>query len=159
MIISERLVSLFGHVESRVANPIMDTVLRSSLHPLLSWQFILLSYEGPKSGRRYTTPVLYWKSDNNLVLLTPADHTNWWRNFRGGYSLKVLLQGDWRSGHGKVVTDEEHVLAHFRRVAGPIRKMSYVFFRQKLPTNNHLQDIGSGFILVRVVLDDTEDKH
>lgn len=156
MTFSDRLVSLVRFTESHMANQAMTTVLRSPLHPLLSWQFILLSYEGRKSGRRYTTPVLYWQSDDGLVLLTPADRTNWWRNFRGEYSLKVLLQGNWRTGWGEVDADEEHVFNHFRRLVDPIRKVSYVLFGRHLPSNDYLRQIGSRFILVRVALDEDE---
>jgi len=46
---------------ARVMNRIPATVLRSPLHPMMSGKYLLLSFTGRKSGRRYTTPVAYLK--------------------------------------------------------------------------------------------------
>lgn len=93
MTLRRRLAAIPRRIESRIANPLVAGVLRSRFHPLLSRWFLLLSYEGRRSGRHYTTPTLYRQTSDGVVLFTPADSTNWWRNFRDGHPLSVLVRG------------------------------------------------------------------
>lgn len=80
-------------------------MLRSSFHPILDRWLLLLSCEGQQSGRIFTTPVMFRRTDDGVVLLAPERATNWWQNFRGGHPIAVLFQGTWHRGEGVVGTD------------------------------------------------------
>ncbi|WIV66039.1 nitroreductase/quinone reductase family protein [Natrialbaceae archaeon AArc-T1-2] len=151
--IRDRFIAVALALEARVANPIVAAVLRSSFHPLLSRWLLVLSYEGRRSGRRYTTPVLYREVDDELYLVTPAAYTTWWRNFGGGHPATVLYRGRWRRGVGSLVTDADAVIAHLRWLFAPVRRLSRTFLGRSRPGEDRLRRIGSGLVLVVVDLE------
>jgi len=148
----DRFATIAGRIEQRFANRLVERVLRSPAHPVLSWHFLVLSYEGRRSGRRFTTPVLYWPTADGVVLLTPREQTVWWKNFRGGHDLRVLLAGNWRAGHGTVVADERAVTDHLTRVARLPRRLSWTLLGRRLPSDDRLRAAAPEFVLVRVSL-------
>ena len=98
-----------------VANPLVETVLRSPLHPLMSRNTIVLEFRGRKSGKRFTTPVSYHEEEGRLHCFTdPA--FRWWRNLREGAEVRVLLRGEWHAGKSEVFVGEpEQVREQLRR--------------------------------------------
>lgn len=64
----------------RIVNPTMAAILRSPLHRLLSGSLMLLSFQGRKSGKRYTIPVGYLQQGQRLYIFS---HAGWWRNLPG----------------------------------------------------------------------------
>ncbi|MFC6726928.1 hypothetical protein ACFQE1_21625, partial [Halobium palmae] len=97
--------TIVRRIESHVVSPLVTLALASRCHALLSRRLLLLSYEGRRSGRRFTTPTLYRPLDgrseegdddgdpshaSGVALFTPAAETNWWKNFRGGHPCRVL---------------------------------------------------------------------
>jgi hypothetical protein len=68
-------------VRNRVINPLVRALLRSPAHRVMSRGVLLLTYTGRRSGRRYTLPVQYARTDQGLILW-PAHHDRkrWWRN-------------------------------------------------------------------------------
>lgn len=77
----------------KVINPLMRTLLRSPLHPLMSSSVMLITYRGRKSGRVYTTPVRYLRVNNSIQCFTSPD-TQWWHNLRGGAEVTLRIQGE-----------------------------------------------------------------
>jgi hypothetical protein len=80
---------------------------------------MLVSYIGPKSGLRYTFPVVYAETDTGLVTVTPKSETTWWQNFRAPMDCYVWYRGEPRPATGEVVSGEdstdllaEYALAH-----------------------------------------------
>ncbi|MCH7740571.1 MAG: nitroreductase family deazaflavin-dependent oxidoreductase [Chloroflexi bacterium] len=63
-----------------IVNPVVAAVLRSPFHRALSSRFLLLSFTGRVSGRRYTFPVDYRVDCHGLQVLTSRKR-RWWRNF------------------------------------------------------------------------------
>lgn len=151
-----RLASIARRAESHLANPVVAGVLRSRLHPLLSLRLLLLSYEGRRSGHRYTTPALYRRTGGGVVLFTPVAATNWWWNFRGGHPADVLVRGEWRRGEGEVVSDEDAVVEHLRWTVGPIRRAGAAL-GHPVPGDARLRNAASSFVLVRVTFDDAPE--
>ncbi|MFC7203876.1 hypothetical protein ACFQJC_10135 [Haloferax namakaokahaiae] len=93
-------------LEQRVMNPFLRRVLQSPLHHVASRWTILVTYLGPKSGRRYTFPVAYERVGPSLVVVTPKAESNWWKNFRRPMNCFVWYRGHRRSVTGEVVEDE-----------------------------------------------------
>jgi len=72
-------------------NDFMSWVLRSPLHGMLSNGMMLITVTGCKTGKKYTTPVEYFREDGNLWVMTSRNRT-WWRNLRGGSEVSLLLK-------------------------------------------------------------------
>ena len=75
-----------------VINPLMTRVLRSPLHFLFSGNIMLLTFTGRGSGRIYTTPVRYIRSEDTIRCFT-SQRTRWWRNMAGGARVALHVAG------------------------------------------------------------------
>lgn len=104
------------------AKPVVAAILRSPLHPLLSFGLMLISFEGRKTGRRYTFPVGYQQSGATItVLASRARRKSWWRNFREPHPVEVLVRGRTLTGEGRALAGDSAefraaVEATFRRL-------------------------------------------
>jgi hypothetical protein len=96
-------------------NAIMQWLLQSPLHALLSESTILLKYKGRLSGKTYTVPVNYFQDGEHLTIVSTRDRT-WWRNFRGGLTIKVVLRRQEQEAFGISVEDAREVAEHLLRV-------------------------------------------
>ena len=76
-------------------NPLIITILRSPLHPMMSKAIMLITFTGRKSGKRYTTPVSYSRQGETVYVFT---HGTWWKNLRGGAPVSLRLRGQDRNG-------------------------------------------------------------
>ena len=84
-------------------NDFMSWVLRSPFHRLLSNGMMLITVTGCKTGKKYTTPVGYYREGDDLWVLTSRDR-KWWRNLKGGAKVDLLLR------HNPVVAFAEPAL-------------------------------------------------
>jgi deazaflavin-dependent oxidoreductase (nitroreductase family) len=94
---------------SDLYNPIVKSILRSPLHPLMSGGTLLLTFTGRRSGRVYTRPISYACEGNILTLITNRKH-GWWRNLAGTAPVSVRLRGHERPGAASVVAAEASTL-------------------------------------------------
>ncbi|MGE5642713.1 MAG: nitroreductase/quinone reductase family protein, partial [Byssovorax cruenta] len=62
-------------------NDFISWVLRSPFHGMLSNSMMLITVTGRKTGKKYTTPVGYFRENGDLLVLTSRDRT-WWRNLQ-----------------------------------------------------------------------------
>lgn len=92
----------------RLWNPVMRRLLRSPLHGPLSRWFVVIEWQGQKSGRTYSTPVSCLIEDDRL-LITTGDR--WCANLNGGAPVRVWLRGREREGIAETVRDEVESLA------------------------------------------------
>jgi hypothetical protein len=90
----------------RVANPVMRALLRTPVMGSVRSQFMVLSFTGRKTGRRYSVPVSAHRIGNNLYALTDAQ---WRWNFRDGATAIVLVDGTSTSMRGELIDDPDVV--------------------------------------------------
>ncbi len=76
--------------EMRFVNQFPKAILRSPLHPVMSRRFLLLSFQGRKTGRRYHLPLAYLRRNGEVIMTTDS---GWWRNLRGGRPVQLRLAG------------------------------------------------------------------
>ena len=78
------------------ANAVVEVILGSPLHRVMSGKLALIRYRGARSGTEYTLPVQYAGTAGGLVVVAgdPATKT-WWRNFTTMGQVQVLLAGNW----------------------------------------------------------------
>lgn len=74
-------------------NPIVAWFLSSPIHGLLSKNMMLVIYTGRKSGKTYQVPVNYLRDGDTLFTTSSRDRT-WWRNLRGGTTMRLRLAGE-----------------------------------------------------------------
>ncbi len=72
-------------------NDFISWILRSPLHGMLSDGMMLITVTGCKTGKKYTTPVGYYRENGSLWVLTSRDRT-WWKNLKGGADVSLLLK-------------------------------------------------------------------
>ena len=78
----------------RVGNRVVELVLRSPLHPLLSRAVVLVRYAGRRSGRMCTLPAMYVRDDDGVfVVAARAASKTWWRNFTSPRPAVLRLRG------------------------------------------------------------------
>ncbi len=88
-------------------NPLMASLLRSPLHPLLSHNTMLITVRGRKTGRPVTTPINYVRRADELITVSLRSRS-WWRNLRGGRTVELILSGRRREAYASVAeTDPE----------------------------------------------------
>jgi hypothetical protein len=90
-----------------VGNRIVRGLLRTPLVGRLAGRRLVTLYiVGRKSGRHYTIPVAYTRSEGDLLIGTPFA---WGRNLRTGEALAIRLKGRRRLADVEVFTDERAV--------------------------------------------------
>ena len=90
-----------------LGNRIVRGMLRTPLLcRLAGGRLVTLYIVGRKSGRHYTVPVAYTRSEGALLIGTPF---GWGRNLRTGEAVAIRLKGRRRLADVEVFTDERAV--------------------------------------------------
>jgi hypothetical protein len=89
-------------------NTFMRFILRSPLHGLVSDKIMLISFEGRKSGRIFTTPVSYMQTGSAVTLFT---HASWWRNLVGGVPVTLQIKGKQVRGTAEAIVEDKAAVA------------------------------------------------
>lgn len=92
-----------------LANTVVETLLESPLHRVLSRSTILVRYRGRRTGNEYTLPVQYADAHHGLVVMVgKPDTKTWWRNFVDLGQAQVLWNGTWTpmTAHALVGADD-----------------------------------------------------
>jgi len=92
-------------------NDFMSWILRSPFHGILSNGMMLITVTGCKTGRKYTTPVEYFREANHLWVMTSRNRT-WWRNLQRGAEVSLLLKRKLVAGFAELDLDETAVEMH-----------------------------------------------
>ncbi len=88
-------------------NPIITFLLRSPLQAMLG-DTMLVTVRGKKTGKQYTTPVGFYRDNDQFWILTNRDRT-WWRNVCGGAIVTMRLHGKEVCGFAETIIDENEV--------------------------------------------------
>lgn len=91
-------------------NDFVTFFLRTPLHVFLG-NTMLITVTGCKTGKKYSTPVGFYREGNCLWVLTSRDRT-WWRNVKNGADVSLLLKGKTITAFAKAEVDEKAVEAH-----------------------------------------------
>lgn len=124
----------------KVVNPILRFLLATPVMGAAREQLMVVSFNGRKTGRRYSLPLSAYRIDNDLYALSDA---TWTRNFREVASAQVLYDGKTTAMRGELIQDRSAVADLYRHFAeskgvkNAQRMMAMKFRDQQLPT---LQD-------------------
>jgi deazaflavin-dependent oxidoreductase (nitroreductase family) len=77
---------------------------------ILGAHILLLTTTGRKSGKRYTTPLLYVRDGDDLVVIASngggKSDPDWWRNLRADPAAMVQAGGKYRDVHAEAASGE-----------------------------------------------------
>ena len=92
-------------------NDFLAFMLRTALHLFLG-NTMLITVTGCKTGKKYSTPVGFYRDGREgcLWVLTSRDRT-WWRNLKHGASVSILLKGRIMPAFGEAELDQHAVEA------------------------------------------------
>jgi deazaflavin-dependent oxidoreductase (nitroreductase family) len=94
--------------QKRFLNHFPRAILRSPLHPLMSRRFLLLTFQGRKTGRQYNLPLAYLRRGGEVIMTTDS---GWWQNLDGGRRVQLRMAGRTLRGTGSAVKDDAEVRA------------------------------------------------
>jgi len=90
-------------------NDFVTFFLRTPLHVFMG-NTMLITVTGCKTGKKYSTPVGFYREGDCLWVMTSRDRT-WWRNVRNGAVVSLLLKGKTVSAFAEAELDEKAVEA------------------------------------------------
>jgi len=143
-------------VEPFDVNPFLMFIQRSVLNPvmmpLLRWfgssQLMLLTYVGPKAGRRVTIPLGYRQEGEVITSFTPF---GWWRNLRGGREVTLSIRRHEVRGIAETVTDlatvTEELTRYLEGNPGDAR-----FFQIRIGPDHHPNPVDVAKVAPHVVM-------
>jgi deazaflavin-dependent oxidoreductase (nitroreductase family) len=80
---------------------------------------MLITVAGCKTGKKYTTPVGFYRDKDILWILSSRDRT-WWRNLQGGADVEMRIRGKDVTGFAESLFDEKsvalQVMEYIRRI-------------------------------------------
>jgi len=88
-------------------NDFVKFFLRTPLHFFMG-DTMLITVTGCKTGKKYSTPVGFYRDGDCLWVMTSRDRT-WWRNIRNGASVTLLLKGKTVTAFAEAELDEQAV--------------------------------------------------
>ena len=88
-------------------NDFVKFFLRTPLYIFMG-NTMLITVTGCKTGKKYTTPVGFYRDGDFLWILSSRDRT-WWRNVKDGADVEMRIRGKDRIGFAEAVLDEEVV--------------------------------------------------
>ena len=88
-------------------NNFVAFMLRTPLYVFLG-DTMLITVTGCKSGKKYTTPVGFYRDGDWLWVLSSRNRT-WWRNAQNGAEVEMRIRGKNVIGSAETVLDEESI--------------------------------------------------
>ena len=83
-------------------NPLISWLLRSRAHWPLSIAMAVVSWNGRRSGRRFSTPVGFQPDGEAIVVMISKPTTKqWWRNFQSPWPADLVFEGRERAAMGE----------------------------------------------------------
>ena len=92
-----------------ISNFFMKTIVNSPLHPLLGNRVAVITFEGRKTGKRYSTPINVTQDGDTFTAVSLRSR-NWWRNLRGGRQATLRVAGRLYTVRGEVFEDRGAVV-------------------------------------------------
>ena len=94
---------------NRSGNRLVELLLRSPLHPLVSGRLALITVTGRRTGREHTFPVGYARDDGRRLTIPVMwpERKLWWRNLRDLAPVRVRLHGVERLGQARATVADD----------------------------------------------------
>lgn len=134
-------------------NDLVKFFLRTPLHVFLG-NIMLITVIGRRTGKKYSTPVGFYREDGYLWVITSRDRT-WWRNINKSPNVTLLLKGKTVDAVAEVELDEKavetHVLDYVRHIPMAARSLG-VRIENKTPNAEDIVRVARDRLFVRINL-------
>lgn len=97
----------------RVLGPLVQAILRSPVHWLLSRWLALFRWTNPETGRSRVLPLSYIR-EGGVAYITTGDR--WSRQLDGGARAAIRMRGRWFSGPADLLADGDEAAAVLGRL-------------------------------------------
>ena len=132
-------------------NDFVKFFLRTPLRVFLG-NTMVITVTGCKTGRKYATPVGFYRDGEDLWILTRRDRT-WWRNVQHGANVSLLLNGKNLGAFAEAELDEKavetHMLDYIRKIPMAAKSLG-IRVENKAPNCEDVQRIAKDSLFVKV---------
>ena len=113
---------------------------------------MLITVTGCKTGRKYSTPVGFYREGDILWVISNRDRT-WWRNVKNGANVSLLLNGKTVKAFAEAEMDEEAVEKRLLDYVGHIpmaAKPMGIRIDHKTPNREDITRVAKERLFVRI---------
>jgi len=135
----------------KISNFFMKAIINSPLHPLLGNAFGVITVEGCRTGKLYSTPINITRNGDDLTAVSLKSRT-WWRNLRGGRQAQLRLAGRQFAVSSEVLESREAVIEGFRqylKLNSGYAKYYGVHLTDEQPAAEDLERLVSERVIIR----------
>jgi len=141
-------------------NDFVKFFLKTPLHVFLR-NTMLITVTGCKTGRKYSTPVGFYREGDALWVISSRDRT-WWRNIKNGAAVSLLIQGKAVHAFAEAQLNEEDVKMRIIEYAQrqPLSARSLgIRMENKIPNAEDVARVAKERLFVRVQLSSAEKQN
>ena len=113
---------------------------------------MLITVTGCKTGRKYSTPVGFYREGETLWVISSRDRT-WWRNIKNGATVSLLLKGKAVHAFAEAELKEEAVkmrlIEYVQRQPLSARSLG-IRMENKIPNTEDVARVAKERLFVRV---------
>ena len=135
-------------------NDFVQFFLRTPLYIFMG-NTMLITVTGRRTGKKYTTPVGFFREENCLWVITNRDRT-WWRNLRGGADVELHVRGKDIKGFAETILDEKtvavQIMEYVRRIPMSARALGVRVINGE-PYPDDVARLAKERLFVRIELD------
>jgi hypothetical protein len=132
-------------------NDFVKFFLRTPLRVFLG-DTMLITVTGLKTGKKYSTPVGFYRENGNLWVLTNRSRT-WWRNVKNGADVSLLLEGKPIQAFAQAELDtrsvETHLVEYVQHVPIAARSLG-IRVENKVPDRGDIARIAKDRLFVKI---------
>ena len=90
-----------------IGNDFVKFFLHTPLYLFLG-DTMLITVTGCKTGKKYTTPVGFYREGDTMWIISSRERT-WWRNVRNGAEVEMRIRGKDVKGFAEAILEEDAV--------------------------------------------------
>ena len=134
-----------------IGNNFVKFFLRTPLRVFLG-NTMLITVTGCKTGRKYSTPVGFYREGDTLWVISSRDRT-WWRNVKNGADVSLLLSGKSVHAFAEAELNEKDVkmrlIEYVQRQPLSARSLG-IRMENKIPHAEDIERVAKERLFVRV---------
>lgn len=132
-------------------NDFVTFFLRTPLHVFMG-NTMLITVTGCKTGRKYSTPVGFYREGDILWVISRRNRT-WWRNVRNGASVSLLLKGKTVKAFAEAELNEKAVekrlLEYVHRIPMSARSLG-IRMENKTPNAGDIERVAKDRLFIKI---------
>ncbi|MGZ9234920.1 MAG: nitroreductase/quinone reductase family protein [Anaerolineales bacterium] len=132
-------------------NDFVSFFLRTPLHVLMG-DTMLITVTGCRTGKKYSTPVGFYRDGDCLWVMTSRIRT-WWRNVKNGAEVTLLLKGKTVKAFAEAELDEKDVEAHlldYIHYMPMVAKPLGIRMERNIPNAEDIRRVAKDRLFVRI---------